>query len=107
MPSWDDVTGAVDDAWDATDGKAVTAVNDHKVGILKGTSYVLAGGAIVAAPFTGGGRAAGGVVPRGALGPGRAEWEGGGPICTPCGGPTPSPPSSTSPERSIVAPNRS
>lgn len=33
---------------------AVGYVDDHKVGILKGTSWVLAGGAIVAAPITGG-----------------------------------------------------
>ena len=43
------------DAWDATGGPAVSYVDDHKVGILKGTSYVLALGAIAAVPVTGGG----------------------------------------------------
>jgi hypothetical protein len=48
------VVETADDAWDATGGKAVSYVDDHKVGVLKGTSWVLAGSAIVAAPFTGG-----------------------------------------------------
>lgn len=40
--------------WDATGGRAVSYVDDHKIGILKGTSYALAGGAIAASFFTGG-----------------------------------------------------
>jgi RHS repeat-associated protein len=44
-------SGAVDDAWDATGGRAVSYVNDHKVGILKGGAVVLA---VAAVPASGG-----------------------------------------------------
>jgi hypothetical protein len=61
LPSLDDIGDAlsvggsvIKEGWDATGGKAVSYVDDHKVGILKGGSWVLAGGAVVAAPFTGG-----------------------------------------------------
>ena len=54
LAPWDWVADKADDAWDATGGKAVSYVNDHKVGVLKVTSVGLGVGAIVAAPFTGG-----------------------------------------------------
>ncbi len=53
----DKITGAVstaNDALDATTGSVAAYLNEHKVGILKGTSWALAAAAIIAVPLTGG-----------------------------------------------------
>ncbi len=47
----EDVAGAVDAGWDTTGGRAVSYVNDHKVGIMQGGAMVLA---VAAVPASGG-----------------------------------------------------